>query len=259
MEKKKRINSDDIVNLIVNESLKKKKKSKKNDLQLTLPEQFIKKVEKVNYLYIGLNKYQIKYDTSSVYILTSFISRVLNNTYRYVTTNNKTIANDWDTILFQMITVIAKYNSIVLPVTIEYKILEINIANPECIFFIGNVFYLNARMIRKVMDRPFPELSIIYSDDLKFQENPEMILFNEHQDIKTVNLDITRKLIMLMVIADHACAHYFQSNRQDFVNHKNFASHYFTLHSKLLLEPLNDGKNLVKIANDCNLSNYIEF
>lgn len=253
MDKTKRMNSDEIIDLLA----KRQKKTKKipiTDLQLSLPEQYIKKVDKVNYIYVGLNKYQIKYDNSSTFALTSYISRILNNTYYFVTRFNLKIKNDWALILLQMICEIAKRNSILLT-TIQYKIIDANLVNPELIFFNGEVFYLNSRLIQKILDSPLPDVSIKYSDELKYQEDPEEMLFN--QDIKTVNLELTMKLLILLVIADHACSHYFELNKKDYVNHKNFASHYFTLHSKLLLEPINEGKNLLKIATDCFNTNYL--
>lgn len=221
-----------------------------------IPEAFIKRpAVKQDIIFVGTNEFIITKNISESMKLSNYIESILNSAYYFIKINHYSILQNAAPIILQMMYKISKLNGIILPNELQYKCVDLNLELAECVFFIDDVIYLNYQMIRRILTHPLPYVSIDFGDELRASdENADTVMLN----LKTNSLksDVSQKLLILLVIADHACGHYFSTSKRDFVNHKVFAKNYYTLHSKLQIKPMSDSKNLLKFSSDFNICDF---
>ncbi|MCJ7482403.1 MAG: hypothetical protein MUO31_05495 [Thermodesulfovibrionales bacterium] len=232
-------------------------------MKLSLPLAYIKRVteHEVGTFYVGNKRFVLTKDDNESMKLHNYIQQCINSGLWGVTGQTKTVEDNICRILMQMMFQIAKFNGMMnlringseIPVFSDnaaYKQLDmIDLVTSECIVYTSAVFYFNMQMIRQVLASYNEVPNVTISEEFGEHSRTHTNVF-DNTDAGGVSLTniVTRKLLVLMTIADHMCTHLFDDNLGD-ICHTEFAQNYYTLHSKLKLVSHGTVSDLLNISD----------
>jgi hypothetical protein len=249
----------------------KRKKIMPSDMSLILPiEYHSNKRDKCKYsFFVGQREYKLFENQSETFMIQDYIETCLNSAMTYCTLLNiQSLDLHYCEVILQMMCRISRINGMdhiiyhktgkkIFGDTIKFKKIDLQLVVPECVLYVDGIFYFHTRLINRIMESYMCDVNIEYSDELRVDKNKpgtNCLFDNVITDGKTLNSVQTRKLITLLVIADHMCCHLFEGPCTDYIYHENFAQQYMTLHSKLLIKQQGTSNNFLRMS-DINMLN----
>lgn len=264
MKPTKRSIIDDSVDLLFDTSRASKKKEviNKDDLKLVLPTEYLANRTKTDEykFFVGCREYILSKQKNESHHIQRYIEKCLNSAIVFTDLLRTPSIDDCVCeLILQMMCQIARINNltdirdpnsetVIFSQDMRYKKLDMHLTTSECVLYIDGVFHFHLRLIHKILENYYCDPAIEYSDELQVDSCISDV-FKSSSGIRTLNSVPTKKLMVLLVIADHACCHIFEGKCTDYIAHKHFAQQYFTLHSKLLIKPQGIYTNLLKMAD----------
>ncbi|XP_057322087.1 uncharacterized protein LOC130665637 [Microplitis mediator] len=229
-------------------------------------------------VYIGLKPYTVMYNSNEVNKLMQYIHHIIDYAWNYIETSRFTnlIDNVWH-VAINMVSTILKFNNFTGIDKCKVLITENSVLLSEPIVITLNNPSMTSNLSDNVNDSSVMSLEtqsqsqsglqqpcvmvsrkllrecckINQLPQIKFDDNTRLENLEEHvincayEHVREVPLQ--EELLQLLVAADHAANHFMEEltyQKTDYINHKNFARSFYTLHSKINIQCKMNAKHL---------------
>lgn len=224
-------------------------------------------------IYIGLKPHSVMYNSNEVNKLMQYIHHVIDYAWNFIESSRFTNLTDsvWH-VAINMVSTILKFNN--FPGIDKCKVLitensvllsepiVITLNNPSMTSTMSgaDVPLLSQSQSQSPCQQPCVMVSrkllrecckVNQLPQIKFDDNTRLENLEEHvincayEHVKEIPLQ--EELLQLLVAADHAANHYMEElayQKTDYINHKNFARSFYTLHSKINIQCKMNAKHL---------------